>query len=234
MNKNLGCVISCYNEEKNISKLISDIVKQNLNRKISFVIVNNASTDNTNKIFKELKNQHKNIRFVTNDINKGWGYGIKFGLKYIKTDIIGWTHSDLQYEIKDLTKVLNIIHDHRLTGSTNFLIKGNRIKRNYIDKFFSFIMQIICSLILKKKLRDINAQPVFINCDQLKNLKLPNGLEMDLDVYFKSIKNNSKIIRFDVIQHKRVLGKSSWNNSLYSKLKISIKFLKHAVKIKNG
>ena len=44
----------------------------------------------------------------------------------------------------------------------------------------------------------------------------------------------TKIIRFDVIQHKRVLGKSSWNNSLYSKLKLSIKFLKHAVKIKNG
>ena len=234
MSKNLGCVISCYNEEKNITKLISDIVNQNLNKEIKFVIVNNASTDNTNKIFKKLKNLNKNIRFVTNEIDKGWGYGIKFGLNYIKADIVGWTHSDLQYEIKDLVKVLNIIRDQGLTRSTNFLIKGHRIKRNYIDKFFSFMMQIICSLILKKKLKDINAQPVFINYDQLKKIKLPNGLEMDLDIYFKSLKNNSEIIRFDVIQHKRSFGKSSWNNSLYSKLKLSIKFLKHALKIKNG
>ena len=148
--------------------------------------------------------------------------------------MVGWTHSDLQYENKDLVKVIEIISDQGLTKRTNFIIKGNRIKRNFIDKFFSLMMQIICSLILKKKLIDINAQPVFINFNQLKKFKLPNGLEMDLDLYYKSIKNNSKIIRFNVIQYKRNFGKSSWNNSLYARLKLSIKFLKHAIKIKDG
>ena len=134
----------------------------------------------------------------------------------------------------DLLKVLDIIYKENLTKDKNFLIKGSRIKRNFFDKFFSYMMQLFCSIILKKNLSEINAQPVFINCDQLKKLNLPDGLEMDLYVYFKSIINNSEIKRLNVVQHKRNFGKSSWNNNLSSKIHLSIKFLKHAIKIKNG
>tara|TARA_Y100000768_G_scaffold341219_1_gene285557 strand:- start:2179 stop:2883 length:705 start_codon:yes stop_codon:yes gene_type:complete len=234
MSKSIGCIISCYNEEHNIIKLVTNIVELNLDKKINFVLVNNASTDETKKIFKELENKYKDIKFVTNNIDKGWGYGIKFGLKFINTDIVGWTHSDLQYEMKDLSKVLDIINNENLDRNKNFLIKGNRVKRKFFDKFVSFMMQLLCSLILKKNLKEINAQPVFINSEQLKKFNLPDGLEMDLYVYYKCIKNNSKIIRMEVIQHERNYGTSSWNSNFLSKIQLAFKFLKHAIDIKNG
>lgn len=234
MSKSIGCIISCYNEENNIIKLVDNIVELNLNNKINFVLVNNASTDNTKKIFRELESKYTDIKFVTNNIDKGWGYGIKFGLQFINTNIVGWTHSDLQYEMKDLTKVLDIINNESFEEDKNFLIKGSRVNRKFFDKFVSFMMQILCSIILKKNLKEINAQPVFMNNEQLKNYNLPDGLEMDLYVYYKCIKNNSNIVRLNVIQHERNFGTSSWNNSLISKIQLSLKFLKHAIKIRNG
>ncbi len=234
MSKNIGCIISCYNEENNIVKLVDNIIELNLNKKIDFVLVNNASTDNTKKIFDELGSKYSDIKFVTNSSDRGWGYGIRFGLQFINTNIVGWTHSDLQYEMKDLLKVLDIINNENFEKDKNFLIKGSRIKRKFFDKFVSFMMQLLCSFILKKNLNEINAQPVFMNNEQLKNFDLPDGLEMDLYVYYKCIKNNSKIIRLDVVQHERNFGTSSWNNNLISKIQLSLKFLKHAIKIKNG
>lgn len=234
MNRSIGCVISCYNEEDNIFKLVTNIVELNLNQKINFVLVNNASTDNTSKIFKNLENKYENIKFVTNNIDKGWGYGIKVGLQFVNTDIVGWTHSDLQYEMKDLLKVLDIINRENLDENKNFLIKGNRVKRKFLNKLVSFMMQFICSLILKINLKEITAQPVFINSKQLNKLFLPDGLEMDLYVYYNCVKNNSKIIRFDVIQHDRNFGTSSWNSNFSSKILLAYKFLKHSVDIKNG
>ena len=96
------------------------------------------------------------------------------------------------------------------------------------------MMQIICSLILSKNLTEINAQPVFINYKQLQNMKLPDGLEMDLYTYYTSIINKSKIYRINVTQNERSYGSSSWNNNIFSKIKLSYKFLTYVIKLKNG
>jgi len=231
----IACIISCYNEEKNIPEVISQILDNKLNEKIHFVLIDNASSDNSRLLFEQSVNKYKNIEFVINNDDIGWGYGIKFALQKIKADIVGWTHSDLQYEIKDLINVLDVIsvNKEKFTNN-NFLIKGQRINRKTVDKFFSIMMQILCSIILRKNLTEINAQPVFINYNQLKNLKLPNGLEMDLYIYYMSIMNKSEIFRINVMQNKRIYGSSSWNNSIFSKIKLSYKFLSYALKLKNG
>ena len=143
----------------------------------------------------------------------------------------------MQYELKDLVKVLDLIDTNENNFiDNNFLIKGQRNSRRFLDNFFSIMMQILCSLILNQKLSEINAQPVFINYSQLKYMDLPNGLEMDLYIYYMSLMNKSKINRINVLQNKRSFGSSSWNNNIFSKIKLSYKFLKFAMKlkIKNG
>ena len=233
MKKKIACVISCYNERENIPTVIKQILKNKLNKRIHFVLVDNASKDKSNLLFKEYENKHNNIDFLINDNDIGWGYGIKFGLQKVSADIVGWTHSDLQYELKDLIKVLDLIdkNEENFTDN-NFLIKGKRNNRRFLDKFFSTMMQILCSLIVNKRISEINAQPVFINYSQLKHMDLPNGLEMDLYIYYMSLMNKSEIYRINVLQNKRSFGSSSWNNNLFSKIKLSYNFLKYAIKLK--
>ena len=38
------------------------------------------------------------------------GNGIKYGSKYADTEIVGWMHSDLEYDINILDKVLEVIN----------------------------------------------------------------------------------------------------------------------------
>ena len=237
MKKKIACIISSYNEKENIPIVLKQILENKLNERIHFVIVDNASSDNSNLLFKAYENKYNNIDFLINDNDIGWGYGIKFGLQKVSADIVGWTHSDLQYQLKDLVKVLNLIDiNEKNFTNNNFLIKGQRNSKKILDNFFSIMMQSLCSLILNQKFSEINAQPVFINYSQLKHMDLPNGLEMDLYIYYMSLMNKSKIYRINVLQNKRSFGTSSWNNNIFSKIKLSYKFLKYAMKlkIKNG
>ena len=50
----VSCIISCYNEEENIPKLLNDIKELKLTEKIKFIIVNNGSLDNSKKIIKKI------------------------------------------------------------------------------------------------------------------------------------------------------------------------------------
>ena len=128
MNINVTCILSCHNEYENIPILVNDILKNKLNNKIKFILVENGSNDGSKELFKNLNNKYKNIKFVINENNLGWGNGIKYGLKHADTEIVGWMHSDLEYDINILDKVLEVININNLSNFDAFLIKVKELK----------------------------------------------------------------------------------------------------------
>ena len=82
----LSIVIPVYNEEKNIVPTIKNIYSaiRNLNLKIEILIINDGSTDDTNKKLNILKKNYKEIKIYKNKINRGFGFSFKLGLKLAK------------------------------------------------------------------------------------------------------------------------------------------------------
>ena len=67
--------------------------------------------------------------------NKGYGNGIKQGLKIAEGKFIGYTHADLQTDPKDVIKAFDIIKLNNC--NENIFIKGNRKGRPFFDQFFT-------------------------------------------------------------------------------------------------
>ena len=83
------------------------------------------------------------------------------------------------------------------------------------------------SILLLTPLWDINAQPNVFSRELFDNLKCaPDDFSFDLFYYYLAVKNNYKIIRFEVCFRKRYFGQSSWNINWLSK----IKFIARTVK----
>ena len=65
--------VPCYNEEKNIQNTINTLISslKKFNLKFEIIIVDDCSTDNTNKIIKEIieSNIDLNIELITNNKN---------------------------------------------------------------------------------------------------------------------------------------------------------------------
>ena len=93
----LSIVIPCYNEQENLEKLFSKLqllIKTYSDEDIELVLVDNGSTDNSNKIMKDsdlfLNKQVKLVEIK----NIGYGNGVFEGLKKSTKQIIAWIHAD--------------------------------------------------------------------------------------------------------------------------------------------
>ena len=183
------------------------------------------------KLFVKKKNSFPEIKFINIEEDLGWGNGITQGLKYVTSDFVGWIHGDLQYDLKILLKVYELLKDPN-NRHDNILIKGKRKDREFSKAIFTFIMSIIASVLLGKILYDINAQPNFFSKKILRDFQnTPKDLLLDIYLYYMiSKKKDKKIIRIPVIQEERIYGSSSWNKSFASKFLLSIKMFLGIIK----
>ena len=215
--KKLSLIIPCYNESKNLPTLLDKCNELfSLEKDIEIILVDNGSTDETSKVLDDITTDMSFITRVKVDLNLGYGHGILAGLSIAKGEIIGWTHADMQ---TDPTDVLKGYDSFQKSATPEFLfVKGNRHDRPIFDTIFTFGMAIFETILLRRVMWDINAQPTLFHRSFFLNLgSPPNDFSLDLYAYYLAIKTGLKIKRFPVKFSKRLYGVSNWNFSFSSK-----------------
>jgi polyisoprenyl-phosphate glycosyltransferase len=213
----ISLVIPCFNEAESLPNLISlcqDMGREKSNLEI--VIVDNGSTDNTSLILDKFASSVSFITIVRVEINLGYGHGILEGLKKAKGDILGWTHADLQTDLKDVIE--GSVFFEQTENIELLFVKGRRYGRPLIDVIFTVGMSFFESLLMKKKMWDINAQPTLFHRSFYEEWKdPPKDFSLDLFAYFMAKRNYLNIKRFPVLFGERAHGISHWNVSFSAK-----------------
>jgi len=227
-------VVPCYNEENNIEPLISkfeDIASQG---DFELVMVNNGSNDRTLDIITENVATKPFITLVDIPINEGYGNGILRGLEAARGELIGWTHADLQTDPLDVQKGFELLVSSQNQRKT--YVKGYRKNRPFFDVVFTHGMSIFESILLRRKLFDINAQPNLFHRDFFLKIKdnAPNDFSLDLYFYYKALCQGMNVERFDVLFPDRIHGESSWNDGLLSKYKFIKRTIKFSLELKRN
>ena len=229
----LSIIIPCYNEEKNLINLINEIKiikNENPELKLEFILVNDGSTDQTSTILKDL-NQDEIYKVVDLKQNMGYGGSIQEGLKSSNSNLLSWTHSDLQCDLNDVIKLYKLHKEEFLYKK--IIVKGKRIKRNIFDSFFSNSMAILTSIIFQKKFYEINAQPKIFSRELFKEFEnAPKDFSLDLYLLYISKKKLYKIIEHPVVYKKRVAGLSKGGDSFLGKIKLTLRTLKYIINLR--
>ena len=217
-------IIICYNEKENIIKLIPKIklVSKKINGEI--LIVDNGSSDNSFRILKNLEKKIKNLSLLKLKKNYGYGGGIFKGIKKSKFDIVCWTHGDGQYNLEDCVTGFNKFK--KIRDKKNYALKAVRLNRKKTELFFSFFLQLLCSIFFFKKIKDTNGIPTIIHKNLIKKWKnYPKDFTFDLFVYLSLLFYQKKILRFNIKVAKRFHGISKWNFNIASKLNLIRKYI---------
>ena len=215
--KKLSIIIPCFNESKNLPLLVSrckEVINKDSN--IEIIIVDNGSNDDTSLVLDKLTS---NLTFITRvriEMNQGYGYGILAGLASATGEVLSWTHADMQTDLGDALKGLDFFNSE--SNSEELFVKGKRKGRPLTDVFFTVCMSIFETLLLRKFMWDINAQPtMFHRKFFLTWNNPPKDFSLDLYAYYMAKKSRLRVKRFPVVFSERAYGVSNWNVSFISK-----------------
>jgi glycosyltransferase involved in cell wall biosynthesis len=135
----VSVILTAYNAEKYIRDALESIVGQTYTN-WELVIVDDASTDNTETELDEFNASHgpEKMTFVELDKNEGHTKALNIALKFAKGDYIAWQDADDISEPNRFEEQLKLIEDGADLVTTHGIAineKGKRIKDAYTDNF---------------------------------------------------------------------------------------------------
>ena len=212
-------LIPAYNEERTIGKLVEQI--KDLYPKSGILVIDNNSTDNTNKLAKI---NNTKVVFVK---KQGKGSAMKRAFHECKTEFGIMLDADLTYSPSDAIKLVseatknkaNIVVGSRLNGIRN---NGSMSVLRLIGNTF---FTILARILYKTQLSDIcsgywvidrKARKIF------KNTIKANGFEIEAEMTILAIKNKLKVVEVPIHYKRRLDSSASKLNSIRDGIKISI------------
>ena len=125
----LSLVIPAHNEEDSIKQVVLDVVSELEKEGISYeiVVVNDNSTDNTQKIVEGLATGNLNVRILNRRPPCGFGRAIRDGLDNAAGDVVGIVMGDLSDAPKDITRCFRKIEEGYDCVFGSRFIKGAKV-----------------------------------------------------------------------------------------------------------
>jgi len=117
-NKKVTVIIPARNEENNIGKLLENLIKVN-NKLNKIIIVNDRSTDNTEKIVKEFINIDKRIHLINiRNVIKDWvpkSFVLFEGMKYVDfKEAVLFLDADVKGDMQKIVDISSNIKEGQL------------------------------------------------------------------------------------------------------------------------
>lgn len=152
--KSISFVLPAYNEEANIEEAVSRIVEvaEGLSLKdYEVVIVNDGSSDATAEIIDRLAKENSHVRPIHHQTNLGYADALRTGFTGARCDLIFYTDSDLQFDVKEVKNMLPAIDDYDI-------VVGFRIYRfDPLSRLFlAWCYNLLARTIFRLRVRDID------------------------------------------------------------------------------
>ena len=208
-------IIPAYNPNEKLIELVEKIDNE-------IIIINDGTSKEREYIFKKLV---PSIIVLNNKVNKGKGYSLKKGFKYVENnlqeDIIGIVTADAdgQHKAEDVQKIIYRLKENYdkksekiILGSRNFKQKGIPFKNKIANKISSYIFKKKSGIYMKdtqtglrgiprkylQEVQKISGEGFDYEQNMLKNIvkrKIPYEELEIMTIYNRNNKSNFKIFK---------------------------------------
>ena len=151
--QSLSVIFPSFNEEANIRAVVEDACRiiPKFAPVFEIVVVNDGSKDRTGEICDDLAVEFSNVRVVHHAGNKGYGAALKTGIERARYDVIFFTDSDGQFDLREVTTLLEQMDAYDI-------VAGYRARRHDPPHrlLFAWGWNILVRSVLRTKIRDID------------------------------------------------------------------------------
>lgn len=226
----LSVVIPCYNERKTVKALLQAVCKAPLPdeiKSLDIVLVDDASTDGTREILKELQNNNSDLllplggsfRVYFQEVNLGKGGALRRGFAEAEGDIILVQDADLEYSPEDYPSLLSpivrgyadVVFGSRFIGLERRVLYYHHYLANV---FLTFLSNIFTNL----NMTDMEACYKVMHRDVLKRLHfVSDRFGIEPEIVAKVAKLKVRVFEVGVRYHGRTYEegkKITWKDGL--------------------
>jgi glycosyltransferase involved in cell wall biosynthesis len=228
MNKDIAIVFPAYNEELTIQNCILEFSKQLPNAKI--VVVNNNSTDNTEKISLETFKNNGIDGILLNEFRQGKANAIRKAFKAVDADIYVMVDADMTYPASKVHELINPIinenidmcigdritkGDYKKENKRAFHNFGNKLVQNLVNKLFNSNITDIMSGYRSFSKRFIKNYPILVE-----------GFELETDMTLHALDKRFNIKEIDISYKDRPYGSESKLDTFNDGFKVLVTIFK--------
>ena len=205
----ISIVAPVYNEEENLPILVAQLVDvlKPLGKSYEMIFVDDASTDRSRSLLKEMISRYPQIRIVGFKKNCGETAAGAAGLKAARGDIVITIDADLQNDPKDIPMMLDYLKEYDM-------VTGWRQKRDdsWVKRITSKIANRIRNGLSGETIRDSGCTYRAYKRECLENIKLFKGMHRFMPTLVKM--EGFRVIEVPIAHHPRQFGVSkytTWN-----------------------
>ena len=223
-------IIPCYNEEKNIKILFSEIYQSLQNYKYELIIIDDCSEDNSVSVIKE-NNKFENLKLIINKKNQGQSFCIYEGVGSADYDIIVTLDADGQNNPSDIPNLLTIYQNNKNID----LVAGIRKSRK--DKLIKIISSKIANyirqLIFNDKCTDTGCSLKVFDKESFLLYPYFDGIHRFIPALFRGLNKTALFIDVDHRPRKNGISKYGTIDRALKGFKDIFKVLKIIKQINN-
>lgn len=222
--KTISIILPVYNEVKNIQAAINDFYNTGIVDEI--IAVDNNSTDGSKDEILKTKATY------INEVNQGYGFALRRGLKEAKGEIICMVEPDGTFEANDIFKFMEYINEFDVvfgTRTSRSMIWSNA-KMNWFLRLGNwFVAKILEYLFNGPSLTDVGCTFKCINIDSLKKvypLLLVGGSHFSPEFMITCIKLKLSCVEIPV-NYKERIGNSKITANFWKSVKLGLRMILH-------
>lgn len=193
--KKLSVVIPVYNEKNTLRKIIELVEAVDLGElEKEIILVDDASTDGTVEILKELEAEKPHLKIFYKEKNSGKGFTLKEGFKHTSGEYVIVQDADLEYDPEDYLKLLRTLEEDDVD-----VVYGSRFSGNYEDMsnlhyFGNKMLTMITNMLFGVLLTDMETCYKLIPGDFARELDIKSArFNFEPEVSAKILKSGMRI-----------------------------------------
>jgi len=215
MNKNIAIILPAFNEQLTIEKTILDFHQHS--KDASIYIIDNNSSDDTNKIAKAVLNENSIKGEVIFVKRQGKANAMKVAFSRINADIYVMADADYTYFGQDLDKLLLPV----LSGEYD-LVVGNRFtdagyekeNKRLFHNFGNNLVRRMINILFRSDLKDIMSGYRVLSRTFVKNYPVMcEGFEIETEMTLHCLDKKFNIIEIPIVYKDRMEGSFSKLNT---------------------
>jgi glycosyltransferase involved in cell wall biosynthesis len=223
----LSVIFPAFNEEESIGTLIelARRVLPDLAETWEIIVVDDGSQDATGAICDELAAAHPQVHRIHHSTNLGYGAALKSGIIAAKHDLIFFTDSDGQFDLKELRQLIRWSKQYQI-------VAGYRKRRR--DPAYRLLnalgWKVLVRIVLGVKVRDIDCAFKLFHREVFNHVQIRSvGAMVNTEILAQAIRLGMRMHEVEVSHFRRKHGKPSGAN-----MRVILKAFRELIKLGRG